>query len=327
MGRRKGTFVEDANSNKEQLWRLPFIIDHYQLQEDIEYQDEKLALDLKPLPGNNIEGVLLFQIVAPEADQGEAEHQGQLLLQCFLREGFLAFAGKNLEIQYGPIEFVNRKEFKGKVRIISDRKVLTIHLLREMKVNEIHKTGELLKRIDHSSYSNALKRCFEWLRKGEDAPDAVDKFIMYWVAFNIVYGLIGRKSDATLITELLNTRYKSENISNILSNYDSTIRTLTSLELKSWGHRRNFSHELAVALESRDDRRKISQVVLCLYTIRNQLFHAGLVPIQDRVFMNNCVSLLKAIIRDVLISHLGMSLENIDQEWFPRVDHRLDNNQ
>lgn len=317
MGRRKGTFVDCANSDKEQLWRLPFIVDHYQLQEDIEYQDEKLALNLKPLPGNKIEGVLLFQIVAPEADQGEAEHQGQLLLQRFLREGFLAFTGKNLEIQYGPIEFVNTKEFRGKVVMIDDRKFLTIFLLREMKVNEIHKTGELLIRIDHDPDSKALKRCLEWLRKGEDAPEAVDRFIMYWVAFNIVYGLIGRKSDATLISELLNTRYKSENLSNILNSYDSTIWKLTSLELKSWNRRRDFSHELEVALESRDDRMKIAKVGLCLYTIRNQLFHAGLVPIQDRVFMDNCVSLLKAIIRDVLISKLEMSSENIGQEWFP----------
>ncbi|MGA2460449.1 MAG: hypothetical protein ABSF82_03405 [Candidatus Bathyarchaeia archaeon] len=51
-----------------------------------------------------------------------------------------------------------------------------------------------------------IERSIGWFRKARDADNAVDSFVMQWIAFNSFYGIFDpqKKGDLTAIGNLIN---------------------------------------------------------------------------------------------------------------------------
>jgi hypothetical protein len=165
-----------------------------------------------------------------------------------------------------------------------------------------------MRRLNAHPHNDQLERSIRWFRKAVDSDDVIDRFVAQWIAFNVLYGLYGTASqgETAAINTLINSHPSIAKISQILTSFDATIRTLASRGFTSRDGRRNYSDELRNLLGSSDLRSTLKATGICLWRIRNEVFHGGAGSTGNLNFTRECSSLLERIYRDCLCDYLGL---------------------
>ena len=162
----------------------------------------------------------------------------------------------------------------------------------ELEQTDFDKIKKVYKKV--KSMTDKDKEIFDfvanWVQKASDSHNVYDKFISYWIAFNSLYGpmrskrnserhaiekwveWIERKCNNTCASEFFAGFQQSKRDS---SEYKA-IKDLAdaNLKLREKPKNKNVSKKLNQKIKDRKfDLEALRYLVLCLYAVRNNLFH------------------------------------------------------
>ncbi|HIH96378.1 MAG TPA: hypothetical protein HA348_02615 [Thermoplasmata archaeon] len=142
-----------------------------------------------------------------------------------------------------------------------------------------------------------------------------DKFIMFWISFNALYGYNAKKNnvkvkDETQINILLNNFPNKQNkktVVDLVNRHGDEIDELSNANLISWNGK-NRSEDLKKALNAQHNRNILKKTALCIYAVRNDLFHSGISPTSRE----SCTLILQDMIKSIT--------KEIIQEYTKRLE-------
>jgi hypothetical protein len=129
------------------------------------------------------------------------------------------------------------------------------------------------------------------------------------IAFNILYNIFDptKKGDKKGIKKLISTHPSKAKINRILSECDGTIRLLASKRLTDWHGLKDYSNELRGMGGQPNVRETLMTAGLCLWVVRNDVFHGGGTAGQDLSLIHECLQLLDRIYRDCFCDYVGLT--------------------
>ena len=276
--------------------------------------DAKTALDisgckltLAPVDAHSSEGSLLFTMQADTIDAERAKATAQEWIYRNLVDPCLVFPGINLRPEVSTPILVNESELKALPRTFHEAMGIGVCICLPLATTEVEKPLALRKKLDLHPQKRSLERSVRWFRKANDSDDDVDMFVTLWVAFNSFYSIFAdKKGDKTAINTLLNSHPDADRIKEIIATHRTVIEALASKKLTDWHETTDYSEQLRASLGGHDVRSTLQKVGLCLWVVRNDVFHGGTTPNQDLGFLRACSELLKRIYRECFCSYLDL---------------------
>jgi hypothetical protein len=291
-----------------QQWKLNFTIPDTQLESRRTFSEFDGELSLSPIDASNVQGELCFQMEAETIDEENAKACGMKWVQANLADSYLLAFGRVLQPSFQEVTLLNELELQSIPRTDRTDVRIVLSVRAAAPVADFEKSFDLRRRMVAQPHIDHLERSVRWFRKSKDSDDMIDQFVAQWIAFNVLYALIGQgtESDTTAIGNLISAYPASAKISPILVEHDETIRVLAARGLTSRDGQRNYSNELKNSLGGSDNRRTLRAVALCLWRIRNDIFHGGGASAQDLAFTRGCSALLQRIYRDCFCGYVGL---------------------
>ena len=176
--------------------------------------------------------------------------------------------------------------------------------------NELESAKKLMETIDTLSdpRKGIILRSLRWFRRGAEAnSEDEDRFIYRWISFDLLLALLEKKGISTpsLIPEFINNYMKTETIKLILNTHESTITKLSEANLIGWrGAKRSNDLYKLLRIQSPDQKDILTKTMLCIYEVRNTLFHKG-------EALKTIINPSSALLRDVFIKSLETYVESI----------------
>ena len=293
-----------------QIWELEFKIPDMRLDAERTFNARGHRLSLIPLDANNCKGCLRFELEYDKIDVEKAKAYGNRWVQRNLVDGYLAIKGTDLKPEVSDPVLLNEQEVGALPKTHSVTTKIDAYLVGTLSVVDVENALSLIDKARIDPNKRGLRRSLRWLSKASHSHQVVDIFILLWIAFNAFYGTFDpqKRGDKHAIKQLINRFPSTEKIEEILAHHDRTVRTLASKGLMDWRGQRQRSHseELRKLLKAkRKDARRILQTIgLCLFAVRNDIFHGGMKPSQDTAFIRECSELLKRIYRETFCAYL-----------------------
>lgn len=242
-------------------------------------------------------GKIFVEVDRPDASI--ARDKGRQLIEQFFNCVLIASEGEIMirSIALGNLELLNPEDFKGElktsIRDITQRVAITARLEQQT----LGTAAGLLTRIDGlpQEQQDIIFRSLRWFGRAPEANEE-DRFILRWISFEALFGL-SRKPEMKgkgLIQDFINDFYDKDTAERILQKHKKTVEDLSNANLVGLGGG-TPSEDLRKELEKNKDYRAILQkVALCIYEVRNHLFHKG----RAHGLMQRSSSLLRDIIRE-----------------------------
>ena len=224
---------------KIQTWKLPFELEGLKIDRGCTFktQEDDAVIILKPSDKDKIHGEMIFrlhELPDCEDDSRCATGIGKASIESVFRSDFVISAPIDtgfMKIKcdekalYTDERLVSKFEI-GKVKQIPIPE-LSFTVSAACTTMDLKRFISFLEKLKTHPEKETLDRCKEWFKRGIEEKDTVNKFIMYWIAFNSLYSLFGKNSDRTNIKELLNSYPKNMNmIDKILDKHKGIINSL-----------------------------------------------------------------------------------------------------
>lgn len=302
---------------KIQTWKLPFELEGLKIDSGgtFKTQENDAVIILEPSDKDGIHGEIVFrlhELPDCEDDVRCAAGIGKVSIESVFRSDFVISA---------PIDTVLPKIKCDKKALYADERLVSKFKIEKVKqipipecsfiVSAASTTIDLkrfisfLEKLKTHPEKETLYRCKKWFKRGIEEKDTVNKFVMYWIAFNSLYSLFRKNSDRKNIEELLNDHPKDMNIINkICSKHNGIITSLCQKNLTSRDDKRNYSDDLNESLRSTQNHRKMQSIGMCLWQVRNDVFHGGNTPEDEKIFIGGCAFLLNDIVRSAMYSYV-----------------------
>ena len=302
---------------KIQTWKLPFELEGLKIDRGATFktQENDAVIILKPSDKDRIHGEIVFrlhELPDCEDDNRCATGIGKVSIESVFRSDFVISA---------PIDTVPLKIICDENALYADERLVSEFKIEKVKqipipecsftVSAASTTMDLkrfisfLEKLKTHPEKETLDRCKKWFKRGIEEKDTVNKFVMYWIAFNSLYSLFQKNGDQKNIKELLNDHPKDmDTINKILDKHNRIINSLCQKNLTSRDDERNYSDDLKKSLLSTQNHRKMQSIGMCLWQVRNNVFHGGNTPEDEKIFIGECASLLNDIVRSAMYSYV-----------------------
>jgi len=292
-----------------QRWNLTFDIRYTRLDNERRFENSPYDLMLRPIDENNSQGELTFEIEADTIDTEEAKAIGKAWVQSNLIDSYLMALGEVLKPEFRDPTLLNASELGSIATTGHHDTAVSVAVRAAPPVADFERAFELRRRLVAHSHREQLERSIRWFSKVRDSYDIIDQFVAQWIAFNVLYDLfnVSRQSDTSAINNLINAHPHTAMINQILADYNNTIAALASQGLTSRDGQRNYSNELKNLIGGQDVRSTLKAIGLCLWRVRNDIFHGGATSDQDRNFTRQCLLLLETIYRNCFCEYLGLA--------------------
>jgi len=304
-----------------QTWKLPFYLKGLKIEHGHTFktQEDDAVIVLDTSDENRTYGEIVFRL--PESPHCEDDSRcatgiGKANIESVFRYDFVISAS----IDTDPIEIeCDEKALYTDERLIDKYEIVRVKPISKPEVSftvkeitypndmDLKRFLSFLEKLKKHHEKQTLDRCKEWFKKGMQEGDAVNKFIMYWIAFNSLYSLSNtNKSDEHDINKLFNNCPKDVNvIIKIFDIHDEIINLLCQKNLTNRHGTKNYSDDLKKSLSvSQINRKTMRELSLCLWRVRNDVFHGGNMPEDEKIFIGKCASLLKDIVRSMMYSYV-----------------------
>ncbi|MFQ6061252.1 MAG: hypothetical protein ACE5KV_08200 [Thermoplasmata archaeon] len=295
-------------------WDVPFQITYWRVNEKIEHttpSGERIVLG--PKGDDDSEGHVFLTLIDDVVDSAKAKRIAQEVIRDVLVENFLLVDGRSLEssgMSFSDPELLNEVEVRNRRKTGHSTMAGNVVISAPVDAAAIRRAFELHQRRSSLDKRDEIDRCVKWLKKGHSLSDPVDRFLMYWISFNVLYGLFsdrGKRTDRRSINELLNGHPREkEDIAHILDRHGGIVDILAGAGLTDWHERTSYSERLRESLKTDNYRDQLKKVALCLYVVRNQIFHGGRGLLEDRDFYVGCSLLLFDLVRISVVSCAGL---------------------
>jgi len=249
-------------------------------------------------------GTIFFETHVP--DETIARNEGQQKVEQFFNCMLIAIDRlenmKAISFPQKP-ELLNPEDFEGVIKTGYANYSVRVDLVHRLEQTTLEPVSKLLTELYRlpQSEQDIIFRSLRWFRKASETSGE-DRFIFRWVSFEALLGLLNKDIGTQgLINEFINTYLERQTIQEILQKHKTIIERLSKANLRSW-QGKLYSKPLQDSLEKGHDVKSILQkAALCVYQVRNDLFHKGAV-IQ---LMEDSGSLLRDIIRECLKSYVS----------------------
>ncbi len=138
--------------------------------------------------------------------------------------------------------------------------------------NEVHSVEDIYSKVS----ANKQKGILEYILKinNIETKRDVEQFFYQWVSFNIIYNkLASTDNNKTGIKHFSQKYPDNDQLKRILTNHEKLVKKLAK---ENWKDRsENLSNELRNAFRQKNERDVWKYTLLCMYQIRNELFHQG----------------------------------------------------
>jgi hypothetical protein len=226
-------------------------------------------------------GSLIFQV--DTLDYYRAKEIGKKQIEDFLNL-FIVIS----KIEIPPATFadepilLNPEKFEGqtKTRFIS----FTGNAFIIAKFDDVwvEKTIGLIGKANRltDEQKQAIIDSFFWLRKTTNARSASENFVYRWISLEALCGILKGKIPETTVAVIkcLMDKITNESAQGIFENHREVIGELAKADLKRGTKQPNKELKDAMdALDKNPDYKEvIKKTALCVYEVRNKLFHRGL---------------------------------------------------
>lgn len=256
---------------------------------------------------SNVEnlGTILYEADRPDTSiaMNEGKHKVENFFNWLLvtKDSFENL--KPIEFPQQP-ELLNREDFKGQRITVIKPFVIGYIAVTKLEQQEIKNTNELLAEISKlpQDEKDILARSMRWFRKASEIGGE-DRFVYSWISLEALLGLLKKeKSTQELICLFINEFLKPKTAQEIFNKHQKVIEDLSKANLKGY-HGTKYSEQLLELLKKDADSKAVLQkAVLCVYEVRNKLFHKG---IADLAIYSS--SFLRDIIKVCLKSYIQRS--------------------
>lgn len=151
----------------------------------------------------------------------------------------------------------------------------------------------LFKKLDTDPRKGFLLNLLHLTNLNTSRPS--EDFFYKWVAFNQIFRELG-SGNQTEVDDLKNfSKICPDNseLSTIFKNHDAVIAKLSSESLTNRSGTENYSKRLATSISQSNNRDVWLYTILCIYVIRNNLFHEG----KELSYLKDVNKILKDIVR------------------------------
>lgn len=234
-------------------------------------------------------GAIIFD--CPDPDFAERIGKGKVnrFLNCMLiiKENFEQLAAVN----FSPLTFPGGQRFSFTIKP---------RLTVPVEENELESVKKLMETIDTlpDPRKEIILRSLRWFRRGAEA-NSEDRFIYRWISFDLLLALLGKKGTSTpnLIPEFIHKYMKTETAKLIFHKHKPTIKKLSMANLIGWKRAERSKELLALLRRQKHDLKAIlTKTMLCIYEVRNTLFHKG----EVLETINQSSALLRDVFRESL---------------------------
>ena len=287
-------------------WQLKFKLKGVKnLIEDIDLllpSGNKLILKRSDSESDIVEGCVIFETNKPNLSSAYTERKKIIDDEIKKILGIVVLESQtNLKLEInGKPEILNKDEFP---RIHRDIYVGFLNVIQppiegNLMAEYLKDAVRLKQRIEKQNESD-IHRIINWFRMGMDKSEE-ERFIMLWISFNALYGYYAKKNnkerdgDVKQIDNLLNNFPSKRNnmLGDLVNRHTDKIDELSNANLISL-YGKNRSADLKNALKAQNNREILKKTALCIYAVRNDLFHGGNVT----SLINPCTRILQDLIK------------------------------
>lgn len=256
-------------------------------------------------------GMITFCVDRP--DDSYAKHEGQQKVNHFIN--CMLMVKDNLE-NLRPPQFpekpklLNPDDFKEVIKTsYADVSVslYIVHSLEQQTLDEAANFDNQIYRLPDEESSIILKS-LHWFRKASET-DGEERFIFRWISFEQLLELLNKRAHTqNLIPEFIDLFLRTEISRTIFQKHRQIIENLAKTNLVGFEDtpRVRYSEMLGDLIQRSADARAIMpKVMLCIYEVRNRLFHRG----EVLELMQDCSSMLREIIRECLKCYLKQTCD------------------
>ncbi len=133
----------------------------------------------------------------------------------------------------------------------------------------------------------------DWIKKGENEQEDVNKFICYWIAFNCYYVAVTTETERTAIKMIIQDSDTKEIFNRVYKQYKNEFDKILSLKsIKDERPKKNNQVKIEVV--------DLSTVMWCLYQVRCNLFHGnkGLNSKRDKEILSITTPILRYLVKE-----------------------------
>ena len=286
-------------------WQLKFELEGIRnLREDVDLPLErgnKLILKQSDSEIGIIKGHILFETEIP--DRSCARKEGKTIIANEIEKLLDIVVLKSptnlkiLEIVPNP-EILNEEEISRITGGYCDDLYVKEPPIEGNLMDGYLKDAVRLKQRIEKTNEIDVYRITKWFRRGMNTRGE-DKFIMLWISFNALYGYNAKKNKKSgKVAEQIESLFKvvsdEQEIVDLVNRHRDRIDELSNADLISL-YGTNRSEDLKKALKDQDNREILKKTALCIYNVRNDLFHGGISPAS----IDSCTLILQDMIKSI----------------------------
>lgn len=223
-------------------------------------------------------GTIFLEVDQPNEiiARNEGQRKVEQFFNCMLITKDTLESLKSVKFPQKP-ELLNPKDFEGVPKTRYANFQINAVLVAPLKQRTFTATTDLLAKIGKlpQEKQNIISRSLRWFRKASEV-DGEDKFIFRWISFEPLLGLLKkRRATQNLIPEFVDRFLETETARRIFQKHQRTVEDLSKANLVSIGGV-PYSEQLGALLKKGSDPRAIlPKATLCIFEVRNNLFHKG----------------------------------------------------
>ena len=244
-------------------------------------------------------GEIEYELAAP--NDKLASHEGRTQVRTFIKTLLVATDSIECRDLYinEPPTWLNPDDFASAQITRSVEYTVDTIFVKEFEQELLDRaTGLLVKIMERpKTEQELLLRALSWYQRGCQS-NAEDQFIFWWIAFDSLLGLLGKKqATPNLIPEFVET-YLRPASQTILTKHHNILDELSNANLRNFRGTVDRSEQLKQELQRSSHTPKVvlRKALLCVYEFRNGLFHGGV----SSDLIEECALFLATIIREAI---------------------------
>lgn len=147
-----------------------------------------------------------------------------------------------------------------------------------------------------------LLRIVDWFQRAERENDYTKKFVLYWIGFNGLYGLLSQVDNKAYYNDAAKIDYFIKNLlcnksDRIVNHNLSSLDSLESYNIKSANGNKNWSNALKTERNKQNHNYRLilKYAMKCIYGIRKEIFHEAPKPLDIEDHIKNSIPLLSMV--------------------------------
>lgn len=277
-------------TKRERIWQYYFSVDQkIDAELTLDYKNGKICL--KPTQKGSSEGYFEFTTDGDIIDISEVTKPAQTHIIQFI-EIMDLFSYYQIHVEFKNLELINKiegerftvtKTFTGRYNILKNKPIFTKNL---------RAVPNILSKLESNTNKESLIRSIRWQRANTQKP--LDEFISKWFAFNVLYGIVSSDMNDKSALEVFLEKYPDLTVKKaVIDKHKELLSKLIKMNLVS-RYNDNYSQKLDCAIKVNNYEQIWKFAGLCIYQIRNNLFHKGF-TVNETVFI-----MINAFMRDII---------------------------